>query len=217
MALFPLYYFPKGMKIPGHLREQGRPVLQVPRDVGPIGCAENENGGKFWGADETTPLLATPLFKRTRFGWFIAMGNAGPENMHRFEGVTKGHIINGLQPGHRWHIPCLLKKENGVGFTSVVEPVYVDGEWRVPVKYRLLTQQLVSLFEQVDGYLETTREQKLELVEKILALNYHISIAELEFSEWLTPVLCWKIIVSTLEHAGAQIEEEDEKTFTAKG
>lgn len=211
MALFPLYYFPPGIVIPSHLRERGRPTLQVAKGVGPQGCTPEETGGKFWGADETAPLMATPMFKRSRFGWWCALGNAQPQNLHRFEGSTPGFTINGHQPGQRWHIPTLLKKEDGIGYTSVIDPVYVDGEWRIPGKYRELTQQLVTLFEKVDGYLESTHEEKLELVEKILALNYHLTIAELEFYEWLTPVLCWKIIVATLRHAGEMIQVEDEK------
>jgi hypothetical protein len=206
MSVFPLYYFPnKDTPPPAHLR-RARPVLKLAPDASPNGCPET--GGIFVGCAPTPALLAAPIWKKSRFGWWCALGDATPETFHRTEAIP-GNLITGITKAHQWHIPALLTYEPGRGYCSALEPVYLDGAWRIPARFADLIDRLVNTFQSVLGDVEPSNDEKLALAVEILTVNYHVTIAELEHFEWLTPDLCWKICACTIKAVGEEQSQKD--------
>ena len=211
MSIFPLYYFPPNSIPPAHIR-RARPVVQLLAGVAPDAIPEEERGGRIVGEspDAFPQMMTSKLWKKSRFGWWCILGDVTPESLHRVD-ATPGSVITGLQRNHRWHIPALVTYETGRGYCSALQPVYLDGEWRIPSRFRDLIDRLVNVFIRVLGDAEPTNDEKLALAVEILSINYHITIAELEHFEWLTPDLCWKICACTIKTVG----EEQTKTDAA--
>lgn len=197
---FPLYYLPPGMARPAHLVHAGG--ITVAQRVGPMDAHEAERGGAIFGGPWDDQTL--PLWKKTKAGWWIAVGGAEPHHLARLEPLP-GRLVQG-QAGHLWLVPRLLRVVPDFGLEAAVPKEFRDYGWHAPAHLVPLMERLRDLFLWTPEAGTTTPDDAtVQLVADILALNYHVSLHELAVTGWLTQDL----VLQVLSAAAGLLDAQD--------
>ena len=176
--MFPIYYIPPEVPPPLHIRRYA-PIALLP-GIGPEGAEPAELGGVMIGVPFSPGI--GQMLRRTKAGWWIAMGDAQPHDLARVRGIP-GPIIEGKDPAQLWRVPTLLKIDPSLpGLTSSLPSVYRDYQWQSPIEFQDIQDRLGAYHNRDD---RPSIEEEQQLAIDILAVNYHLSIHELAFSGWM--------------------------------
>ena len=134
-------------------------------------------------------------WEQTSAGWWILWDGARPEHFARLR-TMKGMGVEGAQDGHRWLIPQLLQWDPESILVCAVDEIYRQGTWEPPVHLVPILEGLRAIaMAKVQPIRTVTDPEALELGMAVIALNYHISIVEMDLGGWmssgfLTRTLC---------------------------
>lgn len=199
---FPLYYLPPGMPRPAHLVHLGG--IQVAPTVGPQDASPADRGGTIYGGTWTPASL--PLWRKSRAGWWMALGDAAPHHLARLYPID-GRLVPGNAPGHLWLVPRLLAFRDDYGLVGAVPQEFRDYEWKAPARLAPLMDRLRALLSWTpDGEAPPVPDaDTTQLAVDLLAINYHLTLDELTLAGWLTDAL----VLAVLAAASGQADLAD--------
>ena len=205
---FPLYYLPPDTPRPIHLVHLGG--IRVADGIGPLDAHECERGGTIYGGPWDDQTL--PLWKKTKAGWWMALGAAEPHHLARLDPLH-GRLVPG-KAAHLWLVPRLLQVVPDFGLEVAVAKEYRDYGWHPPASLRPLLQRLRDLFTWTPEAAEpgVPDDETVQLVADILALNYHLSVHELAVTGWLDQALVLNVL-----NAAAGITDAQEQLQATRG
>jgi hypothetical protein len=195
--IFPLYYIPPGIEIPGHINTKGVDLFRARPGMMPD-CmrtddgAKQTEGGLMIGGQLSEHV--SRLFQKTSEGWAVALGNVTPRNLARARGIG-GRVIPGREPGQEWCVPTLLQivqlPDGSRSLTGAIPKEYRNYQWQTPQEYYGVIDKL-GAFLRSDS--DPTLDEMLNIAADILAVNYNISKHELSVSGWIDEPMLLRVI-----------------------
>lgn len=187
-AVFPPYYLPPHTPMPKHCGWVG---LIGPRQLQPQIKGPDGKSGCYLGLGE---FVADSDWRETDAGYWVDFTGITPANFQRLRTVD-GFVIDGRDSAHKWLVPQLLRWNPHTRLVCAVDEVLTPRGWEAPRHFRPLMEGLRAMcLGPVDGLPVVQDEEAVQLAIDILALNYHITRAEVTAAEWVTTTFVQRII-----------------------
>ena len=192
------YYCPPGISPPQYFPWRGLVGGQglIPRAPDGRQLSPDGKPGLFYGAG-IYDSGSLPHWKESSLGWWINAAGKGPQHCARQRLMPRGTTVEGITPDHRWYVPQLLEHHPEALLVCAADEIYRGGKMQVPQHLEKTIDHLRMLV--LSGMQETPTipdDDVIALAVDILALNYHISIIELDLLGWLSSSLVQRIITA---------------------
>lgn len=138
----------------------------------------------YWGPNYDPSTLNR--WTKTSAGWWILMDAVRPEHFARMRTMA-GLGVDGATEGQKWLIPQLLRWDPTSILVCAADEIYKDGSWQPPAHLQGILETLRAMaLAEIQPTRAVSDPEALALGVEILALNYHISLVELDLAGWMT-------------------------------
>jgi hypothetical protein len=185
----PLYYCPEGTARPPHIRPNC-PAQRLMPDVAPKGC-DMAPGGMCYGGDLASARGQWRVLPGTSWATLLPP-DIKPWDLFRID------ALDGPECGP-WVLPMIMRS-NGTLIVTQMARFDDDGclSWAPPPQLASIVDGLRGLLGDSERDIVEAAMDNVHLVVDILALNYHINLAELVELGWLSSDLAEAVVRAAL-------------------